>query len=88
MDEHPAIISSNQYGFRLSLSTTHAMLDVLTSTYDNINDNTITALLLLDLNKAFDTAQHDILLRNKAFDTAQHDILLRNLEHYGIRGTA
>ena len=57
-----------------SIPTTHAMLDVLTSTYDNINDNTITALLLFDL--------------NKAFDTVQHDILLRKLKHYGIRGTA
>ena len=40
LDKH-LIISSNQYGFRPSFSTTHAMLDVLTSTYDNINDNTI-----------------------------------------------
>ena len=51
LDKH-SIISSNQYGFRASLSTTHAMLDVLTSTYDNINDNTITALLLFDLIKS------------------------------------
>ena len=58
-----SIISFNQYEFRPSLSSTHAMLDVLNSTYDNINDNTITALLLLDLSKAFDTLQHDILLR-------------------------
>ena len=71
MDKH-LIISSNQYEFRPSLSTTHEMLDVLTSTY-NINDNTITALLLLDLNKGFDTVQH---------------ILLRKLEHYNIRGAA
>ena len=56
LDNH-SIISLNQYGFGSSLSTTHSMLDVLTSTYDNINDNTITALLL------FDTVQHDILLR-------------------------
>ena len=73
LDKH-SIISSNQYGFRSSLSTTHAMLDVLTFTYDNINDNTITALLLFDL--------------NKAFDRVQHDILLRKLEHYDIRCSA
>ena len=73
LDKH-SIISSNQYGFRSSFSTTHAMLDVLTSIYDNINDNTITALLLFDL--------------NKVFDTVQHDIFLRKLEHFGIRGTA
>ena len=47
LDKH-SIISSNQYGFRPFLSTTHAMLDVLTCTYSNINDNTIIALLLLD----------------------------------------
>ena len=73
-DKH-SIISSNQYGFRPSLIfTTHAMLVVLTFTYDNINDNTITALLLLDL--------------NKAFDTVQNDTLLRELQYYRIRGTA
>ena len=50
------------------------MLDLLTSTYDNINDNKHTAFLLLDL--------------KKAFDTVNHIILLRKLQHYGIRGAA
>ena len=53
LDKH-SIIPSNQYGFRPSLSTTHVMLDVSTTTYVNINYNKITVLLLLDLNKAFD----------------------------------
>ena len=50
------------------------MLDLLTSTYDNINDNKHTAFLLLDL--------------KKAFDTVNHIILLRKLQNYGIRGAA
>ena len=45
---------------------------VLTSLYDNINDENYTALLLLDL--------------KKAFDTVNHKTLLTKLEHYGIRG--
>ena len=48
------------------------MIDILTSTLDNINVNKNTALLLLDL--------------KKAFDTVNRDILLNKMNHYGIRG--
>ena len=63
-----------QYGFRPAHSTTHAMLDIFTSSLDNLNLNKSTALLLLDL--------------KKAFDTVNHEILLSKLHHYGIRGNA
>ena len=50
------------------------MLDLLTSTFDNINNHQYTALLFLDL--------------KKAFDTVNHEILINKMDHYGIRGTA
>ena len=50
------------------------LLDVITSTYDNINDNAFTGLVMVDL--------------KKAFDTVSHSILLSKLQNYGIRGVA
>ena len=52
----------------------HAFLDVITSSYDNINNSKFTALVLLDL--------------RKAFDTVNHNILLNKIEQDGIRGVA
>ena len=66
-----SVLLPTQYGFRANHSTSHALTDVLTSLYDNINDEKYTALLLLDL--------------KKAFDTVNHKTLLTKLEHYGIR---
>ena len=55
-------------------STLDAMLDLLTSTYHNINNHQYTALLFLHL--------------KKAFDTVNHEILINIMNHYEIRGTA
>ena len=40
-----------QYGFIKSHLTSHAVLDVVTSTYDNIYDIRCTGLVFLDLKK-------------------------------------
>ena len=69
-----SILLPTQYGLRANHSTIHALLDVITSSYDNINNSKFTALLLLDL--------------RKAFDTVNHNILLNKLERYGIHGVA
>ena len=47
------VIYENQYGSKIS--TVHALLDVVTTSYDNINSNQFTGLVLIDLKKAFDS---------------------------------
>ena len=44
------------------MSTTHAILNVLTTSYHQINDNNFTCVILLAFQKAFDTACHTSLL--------------------------
>ena len=72
-DKH-CILCPTQYGFRKNVSAEHALIDVITTSFDKINENQHSALLFLDL--------------KKAFDTVNHDILLAKLDHYGIRGPA
>ena len=68
------ILVPTQYGFRHKRCTIHPILDLITSCHDNIQNKDISALLFLDI--------------QKAFDSVSHSILLRKLEHYGIRGIA
>ena len=62
----------NQYGFRAKHSCEHAIGQVLGNIIKGLENNFYGACVLLDL--------------SKAFDTIEHEILLNKLDLYGIRG--
>ena len=66
------IIFPHQFGFQKLKSTSMAILDVRSELVDAIENKKFSCCIFLDF--------------AKAFDTVNHEILLKKLEHYGIRG--
>ena len=63
-----------QFGFRAKHSTNHALLSLTEMIRHALDNSNFACGIFIDL--------------QKAFDTVSHDILLKKLEHYGIRGIA
>ena len=68
------ILYKYQFGFRENHSTAHALIDLMEYINTCLDQGKYVFGIYIDL--------------KKAFDTVQHDILLSKLQHYGIRGKA
>ncbi|MCP4484330.1 MAG: reverse transcriptase family protein [Flavobacteriaceae bacterium] len=68
------VLFSMQFGFRSGHSTEHALISLTESIKTTLDNKRLGCGIFIDL--------------QKAFDTVNHEILLNKLEHYGIRGTA
>ncbi len=72
--KHVRILNKCQFGFRSKHSTNHAIINLTETTLDALENGLKVGGVFLDI--------------AKAFDTVNHDILLRKLEYYGFRDTA
>ena len=57
------LIYKHQYGFQANKSTFHPMIHFLNKISESVNKNEITVGVFCDLQKAFDTCSHSILLK-------------------------
>ena len=63
-----------QFGFRLNFSTNNALMSIAENIQTQLDDGKYSAGVFVDL--------------KKAFDTIDHNILLKKLDYYGVRGIA
>ena len=61
--EANSLLSPHQFGFRPNHSTAHAMTLLLNKISQSINSKKHTLIIFCDLQKAFDTCNHNILLK-------------------------
>ena len=57
------VLFYKQFGFRKGHSTEHALIELVNRIYDSFDENKDKLGVFIDLSKAFDTVNHNILLK-------------------------
>ena len=57
------MLFDKQFGFRKGHSTKQALIELVNKIYDSFNENKYTLGVFIDLSKAFDTVNYNILLK-------------------------
>ena len=70
--ENQNLIYARQFGFRKRHSTVHALIDIVECVRKCLDNGEFACGVFVDL--------------QKAFDTVDHNILLSKLDHYDVRG--
>ena len=70
--EKNKLLNPNQFGFRHNHSTAHALINLTENIKRHLDGKKLVAGVFIDL--------------EKAFDTVNHQILCNKLKHYGFRG--
>ena len=72
--ENNKVLFDEQFGFRNKHSTTHALIEITEKIREALDKKQFACGIFIDL--------------QKAFDTVNHDILLDKLNYYGVKGTS
>ena len=68
------IIYDLQFGFRQNVFTAHALINITENIRQDLDERSIRCGIFIDLQKVFDTVDHEILLAKR--------------NHYGVRGVS
>ena len=80
------LINQHQSGFRPFHSTETSLTDMIDTWLNNMNSGKMTGVAFVDLRKAFDTVNHEILL-NKLYEIGATDITVKWFRSYLTKRT-